>query len=90
MVIEWDIQKTEQPGGGWLVRRKVMREVVRGNPDEPDTVSVHRHVDSIRHQAYTTLTNARRSIAAELRLDKRVRFRKDTDTHYTYTYTPST
>jgi len=90
MILEWEITKTEQPGGGWMSVRSVVTEQVHGDPEQPDTMTVTRTVQSIRREAYTTLTNVRRAVAAELRLDKRVRFRKESDTHYTYTYKPAT
>lgn len=89
MILEWDIRKTERPGGGWVLLRRVVKEDVSGDPDSPDTMQVRRSVHSERREAYTTLTNARKSIATELRLDKRVRLRKQSDVHYTYTYTPT-
>jgi hypothetical protein len=90
MILEWDITKTEQPGGAWLLERRAVQVRWSGDPEQPDTFEVQRTVASVRREAYTTLANARRTIATELRLDKRVRLRKDNDTHYTYTYTPAT
>ena len=88
MIYEWDISKTEQPGGGWLVHRASINEVVNGNPEEPASLSITREVDSdsVRVLAYTTLDNARRAVGRELRLDKRIRLKKLSATHYTYTY----
>jgi len=90
MILEWEITRTDQPGGAWMSTRRVVIEQVHGDPEQPDTMTVVRTVQSIRREAYTTLTNVRRAVAAELRLDKRVRFRKESDTEYTYTYKPET
>lgn len=84
MNIEWDITKTNQQGGGWVVRRRVTREVVSGDTDRPDTLQASRVVDSVRYDAFTTLAHARKAIATELNLDKRVRLSKHSESHYTY------
>jgi hypothetical protein len=89
MNIEWQVSKTEQPGGGWLVRRRVVEEQVTGDPAQPDTLTVQRRIVQDGYFAYTTLSHARKSIADELRLDKRVRLRKHSDTFYNYNFTPS-
>lgn len=89
MNIEWKVVKTEKPGGGWLVTRSVVEEQVVGDPAHPETLNVARRKVSEAAYAYTTLTNARKSIADELRLDKRVRMRKLSDTLYHYSYTPN-
>lgn len=89
MNIEWQLTKTEQPGGGWLVVRRVVEEAVTGDPARPETLTVERRIVKNDTYAYTTLANARKSIADELRLDKRVRLRKQSDSLYNYTYTPN-
>lgn len=89
MNIEWDITKTNQQGGGWVVQRRVVREVVSGDTDKPDTLQTNRVIDSVRYEAFTTLANARKSIASELNLDKRVRLSKHSDSHYTYGFPTS-
>lgn len=89
MNIEWELVKTEQPGGAWIMTRRVVMEDILGDPERPETVKVLRSVTAERQEAYTTISNARRAIAAELRLDKRVRLRKQNDSHYTYTFAPT-
>lgn len=71
MSIDWQISKHSAPGGAWMV----MRIEHKDNGDTDFAAS-----------AYTTLSHARRSIVDELRLNKRVRMTKHSDTHYTYTH----
>jgi hypothetical protein len=68
--IEWTITKHQAPGGAWMV----MRVESHGENWNPDFSA----------SAFTTLSHARRSIVDELRLSKRVRMTKHSDTHYTY------
>jgi len=89
MNIEWELIKTDKPGGAWIMNRRVVQQNVVGDPDHPETVQIKRTVTGERQEAFTTLANARRSIAAELRLDKRVRLRKQSDSQYNYSFSPT-
>lgn len=86
MNIEWEIEKTHAKGGGWVLRRQVVREVIEGNPDEPTTLKTKRVVDGTKTLAFTTLANARQSITDELQMDKRVRLTRRATDRYTYGY----
>lgn len=87
MSTHWSISKHEAPGGAWLVTRTDTQvEQVISQTEDGDTVTSHNTVQSKVVTGYTTLSHARRSIVDELRLNKRVRMTKHSDTHYTYTH----
>lgn len=84
MKTTWEITRTPFDGGGWLVVRSRIETIVNGNPDEPDGAHIQNIDRGQEHFAYTTLGHARKSIASELNLDKRVRLVKHNDTFYSY------
>ena len=62
----WEIKKTEEQGGGWLVIRT-----------ESDSWSPALY-------AFRTLDSARNYVASVVQVEKRVRFSKHSDAHYSY------
>lgn len=62
----WEIRKTEEQGGGWLVAR---------TEPEAETPSLY---------AFRTLDSARNYVASVVQVEKRIRFSKHSDAHYSY------
>lgn len=86
MKIHWDIDRTSAEGGGWLVVRCETETVIDGDPASEDGARVHTFQKNKEYLSFTTLAHARKSIASELMLDKRVRLAKHNDTSYSYDY----
>jgi hypothetical protein len=85
MNIHWNIEKYEAPGGAWIVTRTATETEHETSETETGEVTTsYERLVSKAIGAYTTLSHARRSIVDELKLSKRVRMIKHSDTHYTY------
>lgn len=70
--MNYELRKTEYPGGGWIVKAT---PVVRAVTDEAIRPTLY---------SFRTLDAARRFIAHNSNVVKRVRLTKVKDTHYTY------
>jgi hypothetical protein len=88
MAIHWNIEKVNAPGGAWIVTRSVIE--TEQETDEAEVTTSYERLVSRSMSAYTTLSHARQSIVDELRLSKRVRMVKRSDTHFTYLHKPQT
>ena len=86
---EWTLTRHDDTGAAWIVRRVDQRSETHVDPTDPNTIRTTFTSTPPKYVAYTTLAHARRSIANELRLDKRVRFVKHDDNRYTYQHTYS-
>ena len=86
MKTRWEIKKVDAPGGAWMVTRDVVETEHVTQPDAPEVRTPVEVVRQSSVSAYTTLSHARRSIVDELKLPKRVRMTRRSETHYTYNH----
>ena len=70
--MNYELRKTELPGGGWLVKAT---PTTTGLTDETIRPTLY---------SFRTLDAARRFITTNSRVPRRVRMTKHSDAHYTY------
>lgn len=69
--MNYELRKTELPGGGWLVKATP----VYTSGDDPIRPTIY---------SFRTLDSARRFIGDNSKISKRVRMTRHSDTFYTY------
>ena len=76
------IVKTAQQGGGWLVKRQDFHKVQVETASKGEA-SVYEAAGKATAEAYTALYHARSAIGKQVN-KPRIRFKRVTDSHYTY------